>query len=83
MDGLKNHLCDKHTQYKRSKKKKAQGNFSIRDMEELMGLHRPRYERRRGALRQKKNTKGRISHLEIHKGVWTYRKQNAINPLLF
>jgi hypothetical protein len=56
MDGLKNHLCDKHTQYKRSKKKKAQGNFSIRDMEELMGLHRPRYERRRGALRQKKIT---------------------------
>jgi hypothetical protein len=55
MDGLKNHLCDKHTQYKRiKKKKKAQGNFSIRDMEELMGLHRPRYERRRGALRQKK-----------------------------
>ncbi|MDP1460075.1 hypothetical protein [Bacillus wiedmannii] len=53
MDGLKNHLCDKHTQYKRIKKKKAQGNFSIRDMEELMGLHRPRYERRRGALRQK------------------------------
>jgi hypothetical protein len=61
MDGLKNHLCDKHTQYKRIKKKKAQGNFSIRDtMEELMGLHRPRYERRRGALRQKNNTKGRI-----------------------
>jgi hypothetical protein len=56
MDGLKNHLCDKHTQYKRIKKKKSQGNFSIRDMEELMGLHRPRYERRRGALRQKKIT---------------------------
>lgn len=53
MDGLKNHLCDKHKQYKRIKKKKAQRNFSIRDMEELMGLHRPRYERRRGALRQK------------------------------
>jgi hypothetical protein len=53
MDGLKNHLCDKHTQYKTDQKKKAQGNFSIRDMEELMGLHRPRYERRRGALRQK------------------------------
>ncbi|MFT4139825.1 MAG: hypothetical protein QM671_12620 [Bacillus sp. (in: firmicutes)] len=53
MDELKNHLCDKHKQYKRIKKKKAQGNFSIRDMEELMGLNRPRYERRRGALRQK------------------------------
>lgn len=52
MDGLKNHLCDKHKQYKRIKRK-AQRNFSIRDMEELMGLHRPRYERRRGALRQK------------------------------
>ncbi|PEJ76302.1 peptidase M23 [Bacillus wiedmannii] len=28
-------------------------------------------------------SRGAHLHLEIHKGVWTYRKQNAINPLLF
>lgn len=53
MNVLPNKLCDKHKQYKRIKKKKKQGNFSMRDIEDLMGLHRPRYERRRGALRQK------------------------------
>ncbi|MEK4677367.1 MULTISPECIES: hypothetical protein [Bacillus] len=53
MSTLKNYFCGKHKQYERRKKKKTQGNLSMRDIEELMGLHRPRYERRRGALRQK------------------------------
>ncbi len=53
MNILKNQLCDRHKQYERRKKKKEKGSFSLRDIEELMGLRRPRYERRRGALRQK------------------------------
>ncbi|PEQ01868.1 hypothetical protein [Bacillus toyonensis] len=53
MSGWKNHQCDRHKQYECIKKKKAQGNLSMHVIEELMGLHRPRYERRRGALRQK------------------------------
>ncbi|MGQ3740768.1 hypothetical protein [Bacillus sp. Fil] len=35
------------------KKKKSKENLSTRDIENLMGVHGPRYERRRGALRQK------------------------------
>lgn len=53
MSNLKNNLCARHRLYEHIEKKKGQGNLSIRDTEELMGIHRPRYERRRGALRQK------------------------------
>lgn len=38
---------------KQIKKKKSKENFSTREIEGLMGGHGPRYERRRGALRQK------------------------------
>ncbi|WP_179885176.1 hypothetical protein [Bacillus paramycoides] len=35
------------------KQKKQKEKLSTRDIEDLMGIHGPRYERRRGALRQK------------------------------
>ncbi|MGR2743429.1 hypothetical protein AVT_02590 [Bacillus tropicus] len=34
-------------------KKKQKEKLSTRDIEDLMGMHRPCYERRRGAIRQK------------------------------
>ncbi|MEB9613328.1 hypothetical protein P4J23_25340 [Bacillus cereus] len=34
-------------------KKKRKEKLSTRNIEDLMGMHRPCYERRRGALRQK------------------------------
>ncbi|MED1093934.1 hypothetical protein [Bacillus paramycoides] len=40
-------------QAKKKKKKKRKEKFSTREIEDLMGMHRPYYERRRGALRQK------------------------------
>lgn len=40
-------------QTKKKTKKKQKEKFSIREIENLMGMHRPCYERRRGALRQK------------------------------
>ncbi|EOO28637.1 phage protein [Bacillus cereus VD133] len=40
-------------QPKKKSKKKRKEKLSTRDIEELMGIHRPRYERRRGVLRQK------------------------------
>ncbi|MEC2301767.1 hypothetical protein P9H30_21580, partial [Bacillus cereus] len=40
-------------QAKRKNKKKRIEKFSAREIEELMGVHGPRYERRRGAVRQK------------------------------
>ncbi|MED3469581.1 MULTISPECIES: hypothetical protein [Bacillus] len=40
-------------QGKKTDKKKRKEKFSTREIEELMGVHGPRYERRRGALRQK------------------------------
>ncbi len=40
------------TQKKKTKKKRKE-KLSTRDIEGLMGIHGPRYERRRGALRQK------------------------------
>ncbi|MDA2066369.1 hypothetical protein ACTFP3_06985 [Bacillus cereus group sp. MYBK5-2] len=40
-------------QTKKKTKKKQKEKFSIREIEELMGVREPRYERRRGALRQK------------------------------
>ena len=38
---------------KKKTKKKRKEKLSTREIEELMGMHRPCYERRRGALRQK------------------------------
>ncbi|PEO77712.1 hypothetical protein [Bacillus toyonensis] len=38
---------------KRKGKKKRKEKFSTHEIEDLMGVHRPCYERRRGALRQK------------------------------
>ncbi|ETE89069.1 TPA: hypothetical protein ACR3Z0_006109 [Bacillus thuringiensis] len=40
-------------QTKKKNKKKQIEKLSTRDIEELMGIRGPRYERRRGALRQK------------------------------
>ncbi|MEM5665491.1 hypothetical protein AAHB94_24165 [Bacillus toyonensis] len=40
-------------QAKKKNKKKRKEKFSTREIEELMGVRGPRYERRRGALRQK------------------------------
>ncbi|PHG57559.1 hypothetical protein [Bacillus toyonensis] len=40
-------------QAKNKGKKNRKEKFSTREIEELMGMHRPCYERRRGALRQK------------------------------
>ncbi|MEX0416990.1 hypothetical protein [Bacillus sp. C30] len=40
-------------QEKKKTKKKRKEKLSTRDIEDLMGIRGPRYERRRGALRQK------------------------------
>ncbi|MBG9842176.1 MULTISPECIES: hypothetical protein [Bacillus cereus group] len=40
-------------QAKKKNKKKRKEKLSTRDIEDLMGIRGPRYERRRGALRQK------------------------------
>ncbi|HDR8522178.1 hypothetical protein CN544_01075 [Bacillus toyonensis] len=40
-------------QSKKKNKKKRKEKFSTREIEDLMGMHRPCYELRRGALRQK------------------------------
>ncbi|EJR36975.1 MULTISPECIES: hypothetical protein [Bacillus] len=40
-------------QEKKKNKKKRKEKLSTRDIEDLMGIRGPRYERRRGALRQK------------------------------
>ncbi|MCU4770993.1 hypothetical protein OCF65_30065 [Bacillus toyonensis] len=40
-------------QSKKKNKKKRKEKFSTREIGNLMGMHRPCYERRRGALRQK------------------------------
>ncbi|EEK75185.1 hypothetical protein bcere0007_3110 [Bacillus mycoides] len=56
MKVLKDQLRDWKKQSKQAKKKetkKRKEKFSTREIEELMGMHRPCYERRRGALRQK------------------------------
>ncbi|PFY25755.1 hypothetical protein COM24_05740 [Bacillus toyonensis] len=56
MNGLKNQLREWKKQSKQEKKKdkkKRKEKFSTREIEELMGVHGPRYERRRGAVRQK------------------------------
>ncbi|MBJ8039030.1 hypothetical protein JDS78_01955 [Bacillus cereus group sp. N17] len=56
MKVLKDQLRESKKQSKQAKKKgekKRKEKFSTRDIEDLMGMHRPCYERRRGALRQK------------------------------
>ena len=52
MKALRDQLREWEKQTKQNKKKKKE-NFSTREIEDLMGMHRPCYERRRGALRQK------------------------------
>ncbi|EJQ39747.1 hypothetical protein IEC_01335 [Bacillus toyonensis] len=46
-------LKKQSNQAKKKTKKKRKEKLSTRDIEDLMGIHGPRYERRRGALRQK------------------------------
>ncbi|HDR3327608.1 hypothetical protein BHL47_16555 [Bacillus cereus] len=53
MKVLKDQLREWKKQSKPAKKKKRKEKFSTREIEDLMGMHRPCYERRRGAIRQK------------------------------
>ncbi|WIG38844.1 hypothetical protein [Bacillus toyonensis] len=53
MKVLKGQLREWKKQSKKKNKKKQKEKFSTREIEDLMGIHRPCYERRRGALRQK------------------------------
>lgn len=56
MKALKDQLREwkkQSNQTKKKTKKKRKEKLSTRDIEDLMGIHGPRYERRRGALRQK------------------------------
>ncbi|HDR7621822.1 TPA: hypothetical protein QCX73_002081 [Bacillus mycoides] len=56
MKGLKDQLREwkkQSNQAKKKKKKKRKEKFSTREIEDLMGMHRLCYERRRGAIRQK------------------------------
>ncbi|MGE6501862.1 hypothetical protein ACQKF0_16220 [Bacillus wiedmannii] len=56
MKVLKDQLREWKKQSKQAKKKgkkKRKEKFSTREIEDLMSMHRPCYERRRGALRQK------------------------------
>ncbi|WP_201450778.1 hypothetical protein [Bacillus sp. A260] len=58
MKGLKDQLREwkkqsNQAKKKKKKKKKRKEKLSTRDIEDLMGMHRPCYERRRGAIRQK------------------------------
>ncbi|MEN3130515.1 MULTISPECIES: hypothetical protein [Bacillus cereus group] len=53
MKALRDQLREWEKQTKQTKKEKAKENFNTREIEDLMGMHRPCYERRRGALRQK------------------------------
>ncbi|WP_217993492.1 hypothetical protein, partial [Bacillus toyonensis] len=56
MKTLKDPLREWKKQSKKGKKKnkkKQKEKLSTREIEHLMGMHRPCYERRRGALRQK------------------------------
>ncbi|WP_264448902.1 hypothetical protein [Bacillus cereus] len=59
MKALKDQLREWKKQSKQAKKKnkknkkKRKGKLSTRDIEDLMRIRGPRYERRRGALRQK------------------------------
>lgn len=61
MKVLKDQLLEwkkKSKQGKKKNKKKQKEKLSTRDIEDLMGIHGPRYERRRGAVRQKNNNGG-------------------------
>ncbi|MEK4578237.1 hypothetical protein [Bacillus sp. FSL R12-0074] len=56
MKALKEQLREwkKHSkQAKKKNKTKRKEKFSTREIEDLMGMHRPCYERRHGAIRQK------------------------------
>ncbi|QMT27544.1 hypothetical protein C1N66_32875 [Bacillus cereus] len=53
MKALRDQLREWEKQTKQTKKKKTKENFSTREIEDLMGMHRTCYERRRGAIRQK------------------------------
>ncbi|MGN4423438.1 hypothetical protein ACTFQN_06215 [Bacillus cereus group sp. MYBK30-1] len=53
MKALRDQLREWKKQSKQKTKKKRKEKLSTRDIEGLMGIHGPRYERRRGALRQK------------------------------
>ncbi|SCC31674.1 hypothetical protein [Bacillus wiedmannii] len=56
MKALKDQLCEwkkQSNQTKKKTKKKRKEKLSTRDIEGLMGIRGPRYERRRGVLRQK------------------------------
>lgn len=56
MKVLKDQLREwkKHSkQQKKKNKKKRKEKLNTREIEDLMGIRGPRYERRRGALRQK------------------------------
>ncbi|MED1559599.1 hypothetical protein [Bacillus paramycoides] len=56
MKVLRDQLCEWKKQLKQVKKKnkkKRKEKFSTREIEDLMEIRGPRYERRRGALRQK------------------------------
>ncbi|MFD0768851.1 hypothetical protein ACFQZ1_07985 [Bacillus sp. CGMCC 1.60114] len=56
MKSLKDQLREwkkQSQQMKKKNEKKRKEQLSKRDIEELMGIRGPRYERRRGALRQK------------------------------
>ncbi|MDY8166648.1 hypothetical protein [Bacillus thuringiensis] len=43
----------KNNKKNKKNKKKPKEKLSTREIEDLMGMHRPCYERRRGAIRQK------------------------------
>ncbi|MEK5125190.1 hypothetical protein [Bacillus sp. FSL R9-9492] len=56
MKNLKDQIREWKKQSKLAKKKhkkKKEEKLTTREIEDLMGIHRPCYERRRGALRQK------------------------------
>ncbi|MFV1455167.1 hypothetical protein [Bacillus mycoides] len=56
MKALRDQLREWNKQSKQAKKiqvKKRKEKLSTRDIEDLMGIRGPRYERRRGVLRQK------------------------------
>ncbi|EJS59982.1 hypothetical protein ICE_01585 [Bacillus cereus BAG1X1-2] len=56
MKGLRDQLREwkkQLNQTKKKTKKKRKEKLSTREIEELMGIHRPCYERRRGAIKQK------------------------------
>ncbi|HHT7228633.1 hypothetical protein ABEY48_14880 [Bacillus mycoides] len=56
MKALKDQLREwkkKSKQAKKKNKKKRKEKLSTREIENLMGMHRPCYERRRGGIRQK------------------------------